>query len=161
MALIDCPECGKLVSTAAAACPGCGYPIAQKSDGATAQEPQPHSTELLAEVHVSWWAFFWHWVFFFLIIPPLAAWWQRSSVVLRVYPGRLMLERGMIAKCYREFLARDIRSIDIDQSFLSRIVGIGDLTISTAATVDASEHIKGIPDPHRIRDLILQQRGSR
>ena len=28
MALINCPECGKEVSTLAAACPACGYPIA-------------------------------------------------------------------------------------------------------------------------------------
>jgi hypothetical protein len=27
MALISCPECGRQISTAAEACPGCGYPI--------------------------------------------------------------------------------------------------------------------------------------
>lgn len=26
MALIDCPECGRQISTAAEACPGCGHP---------------------------------------------------------------------------------------------------------------------------------------
>jgi uncharacterized membrane protein YdbT with pleckstrin-like domain len=119
------------------------------------------STELLAEVRQSWWHFFWHLVFFWLIVPLVIAWWKRASVVLRVYPGRLMLERGMFSKCYREFLARDIRSIDIDQSFLNRMVGIGDLNISTAATVDAAEQIAGIPDPHAVRDLILAQRGGK
>jgi uncharacterized membrane protein YdbT with pleckstrin-like domain len=123
----------------------------------TAAEPE---TELLAEVRPSRWRFFWHWVFFFLVVPPIIAWWRRRSVVLRVYPGRLMLERGIFTKCYREFLARDIRSIDIDQTFLARLVGIGNLSISTAATVDAAEQIVGIPDPHGVRDLILAQRGS-
>ena len=55
-------------------------------------------------------------------------------------------------------MARDIRSIEIDQSLLARMVGIGDLTISTAATVDADEEIEGIPDPKAVRDLILAQR---
>ena len=37
MALINCPECGKQVSDAAAACPGCAYPLSQ----ATQQQPKP------------------------------------------------------------------------------------------------------------------------
>lgn len=157
MALIKCPECGKEVSSAAPSCPGCGYPVAAEAPAA-GNEP---STELLAEVRQSWWYFFWYLLFFWLIVPLVIAWWKRASVVLRIYPGRLMLERGMFSKCYREFLARDIRSIDIDQSFLARTVGVGDLNISTAATVDAAERIAGIPNPHAVRDLILAQRGGR
>ena len=30
MALINCPECGKIVSALATACPNCGHPISQK-----------------------------------------------------------------------------------------------------------------------------------
>ncbi len=33
MALMRCPECDRSVSTAAAACPGCGYPIAGRERG--------------------------------------------------------------------------------------------------------------------------------
>lgn len=153
MALVDCPECGKQVSTAAATCPSCGFPVA-----AQLAEPAPAHDKLLAEVRPSWWHFFWHLFFFFLIVPVFVAWWKRSSVVLRVYPGRVTLERGLLSKCNREFDARDIRSIDIDQGILSRMVGIGTLTISTAATVDPEEEIEGIPDPKGVRDLILAQR---
>ncbi len=158
MPLINCPECGRQVSTEAQACPACGYPVAQKSAPAVAATSV--STELLAEVRPSWWSFFWHLFFFWLIVPPIIAWVRRASIVLRVYPGRILLERGLFSKCYREFMARDIRSIDIDQGLLARIVGIGNLTISTAATVDAAEQIKGIPDPKVVRDLILAQRGG-
>ena len=65
-----------------------------------------------------------------------------------------------MSKCYQDYLARDIRSIDIDQSLLARMVGIGDMTISTAATVEAAEKIEGIPNPKAIRELILKQRGN-
>src|SRR6185369_3206241 len=120
MALIACPECSREVSSAAPACPACGFPVASGQEAELS--PASQSTELLAEVRPSWWCYFWHLFFFWLIVPPLIAWWQRAAVVLRIYPGRLTIERGMFSKCFREFRARDIRSIDIDQSFLDRMV---------------------------------------
>ena len=163
MPLIDCPECGRQVSTAAKACPACGFPVAEKlSTGEVMRQPPaaPTANELLAEVRPSCWNYFWHWVFFFLIVPPITAACRRASTVLRVYPNRVTLERGLFSKCYQDFLPRDIRSIDVDQGFLARLVGIGDITISTAATVEAAEKIEGIPDPKGIRELILAQRGK-
>jgi hypothetical protein len=162
MALIDCPECQRPVSTEAHACPGCGYPVAEKLAQTPAPgdaSPGPQGAEVLAEVHPSWWGFFWHFFFFWLIIPPIVAWVRRASTVLRIFPGRITLERGLISKCYQDYHPRDIRSIDIDQSFFQRIVDIGDITISTAATAEGSDHINSIPDPRGLRDLILSQRG--
>jgi TonB family protein len=39
VSLIDCPECGRQISSAAFACPGCGYPAAQ----AFAPPPRPRT----------------------------------------------------------------------------------------------------------------------
>lgn len=160
MALIDCPECGKQVSTAAKACPACGFPVAEKVVSPAASPSAANESPLLAEVRPSWWQFFWHLFFFFLIVPPLIAWYRRASIVLRIFSGRITIERGVFSKCYQDYLPRDIRSIDIDQSLLARMVNIGDLTISTAATTEASEKIEGIPDPKGLRELILRQRGN-
>jgi hypothetical protein len=66
----------------------------------------------------------------------------------------------MLSKCYQDFLPRDIRSIDIDQSFLGRMTDTGNITISTAATVEGAETVDGIPDPKGVRELILAQRGG-
>jgi len=137
-------------------CPSCGYPVAAQLSPAN---PKPaDSNELLADARASWWHYFWHLFFFWLIVPPIVAWFRRTATVLRIYPGRITVEHGIVTKCYREFLVRDIRSVDIDQGFLARLVGIGDLTISTAATVDAAERIAGIPHPHALREMILAQR---
>ena len=166
MPLINCPDCGKQVSTAAKACPSCGYPVTENlaaSPGATsaaASVPAGNTNELLAEVRPSWWNYFWHLFFFFLIVPPIIAAFKRASVAMRIYSGRITIERGIFSKCYQDFIPRDIRAIDVDQSFLGRIVGIGDLTISTAATVEAAEKIEGIPDPRGVKELILEQRGK-
>lgn len=165
MALINCPECGKQVSAAAHACPMCGYPVAEKlarQPGAEAGAAGGGGVgELLAEVRPSWWGFFWHLFFFWLIVPPLIAYFRRASTVLRIYPERIRLERGLVSKCCRDFNPRDIRAVDIDQSLFQRLVGIGDLTISTAATIEAAEEIQSIPDPQKVRDLIVAQRAGK
>jgi hypothetical protein len=164
MALIECPECKKPVSSEARSCPVCGYPVAEKV-GAAALEPGPEKNqgpqELLAEVRPSWWGYFWHWFFFFLLVPPIIAWFKRNSTVLRIYRNRITLERGILSKCYQDYDPRDIRSIDVDQSFLHRLLGIGHITISTAAAVEGAEVVRSIPDPQGIRELILAQRRDR
>ena len=160
MALIACPECGNQVSTAAKACPNCGYPVAErvgKESGPTTAAGSENN-QVLAEIRPSWWGYFWNLFFFFLIVPPIIAAFHRAATRLLIYPDRIHLERGLFSKCYRDYNPRDIRSIDIDQNFLQRLVGIGDITISTAATVEAAEQIKSIPDPMGVRDLILAQR---
>lgn len=161
MPLIECPECKKMVSSEAHACPFCGYPVAEKLRAAADTSPagdEMATGELLAEVRPSGWAYFWYWFFFFLIIPPFIGWLKRGATVLRVYRERITIERGIFSKCYQDYTPRDIRSIDVDQSFISRMLGIGDITISTSATVEASEKLKSIPDPHKLRELILAQR---
>lgn len=166
MALINCPECGKSVSSLARACPVCGYPVAEKLAANSEFTPpaallSSHRSAPLLEVRPSWWGYFWHLFFFWLIVPPFIAFFQRASTVLRIFPDRITLERGLFSKCYQDFNPQDIRSIDIDQSLLQRMVGIGSITISTSATVEASEQIKSIPDPKAVRDLIMAQRGNR
>ena len=154
MPLIACPECGREVSTAAKSCPACGFPVAEKL-------PAPVSAslatdELLAEIRPSWWGYFWWLCFAWLIIPLIVAWVKRSAVVLRIYRQRITLERGLLNKCEREFFMRDVRAIDIDQSFFGRMVGVGDIT--TAASADGTERVEGVPNPQGIRDLIIAQR---
>jgi membrane protein YdbS with pleckstrin-like domain len=158
--LINCPECDRQVSTEAQTCPSCGYPVAAKLAASQPVAAAP-ADELLREIRPSWWHFFWHLFFFWLIVPLIIALCRRAATILRIYANRITLERGLFSKCYQDFIPRDIRSIDVDQSFLQRLVGIGDITISTAATVEASEKIEGIPDPKGARELILAQRGEK
>jgi uncharacterized membrane protein YdbT with pleckstrin-like domain len=130
---------------------------AQPAQPSAAPTPA-RSTEPLIEVRPSWWHFFWYLAFAWLLIPWLIAWLKRRQTLMRVYADRVSLERGLLRKCYREFFIRDIRSIDIDQGMLAKLVGIGDVTFSTAASQDGAECIEGIPNPQQIRDLVIAHR---
>jgi membrane protein YdbS with pleckstrin-like domain len=162
MALIACPECSRQISTEAQACPACGYPLAQRSRGANVSpEPRPNAPAkddpqvVLLEVRPSWWNFAWHLLFFWLLIPLFIALYRRHSFLLRIYSDRVSIEEGFWAKETSEFFIKDIRSIDVRQGFWGRLVGIGDITISTAATVDASEAATGVARPMQIKEMLI------
>ena len=165
MALISCPECAREVSTEATACPGCGYPLAERS-GAAILSPKIQASaadaadtqSVLLEVRPSWWNFGWHLLFFWLLIPLLIALYRRHSFVMRIYSDRVSVEEGFWSKETSEFFIKDIRSIDVRQGVWGRLVGIGDVTISTAATVDAAEEARGVAQPNRIKELLISQR---
>ena len=116
-----------------------------------------HDTVLM-EVRPSWWNYFWYLVFFWLLIPLFIALYRRYSFVMWIYPDRVSIEEGFWAKETSEFFIRDIRSIDVRQGVWGRMVGVGDVTISTAATVDAAEEAHGVADPKAIKELLISQR---
>ena len=165
MALIFCPECSKQVSTAAKVCPGCGYPIADQglptvpaSVAPAAERIPPGAQTLILEVRPSWWNYGWHLFFCWLLVPLFIALYKRHSFVMRIYSDRVSVEEGFWSKETSEFFIKDIRSIDVKQGVWGRLVGIGDVTISTAATVDAAEEAQGVADPNRIKELLISQR---
>ncbi|MBC8001244.1 MAG: PH domain-containing protein [Opitutaceae bacterium] len=165
MALMACPECGRQVSTDARACPGCGYPMAEPGIP-PARPVVPEAAEVdavgaqsvLMEVRPSWWNFGWHLLFFWLLVPLLIALYRRHTFVMRIYSDRVSVEEGFWSKETSEFFIKDIRSIDVRQGVWGRLVGIGDVTISTAATVDAAEEARGVAQPNQIKELLISQR---
>ncbi len=163
MALITCPECGNAVSTEARMCPSCGYPVAERrsAEKMAAAAGVPLTTDPntpLLQVRPSWWNYGWHLLFFFLLIPPLIAIYRRYSFSLVIYPDRITIIEGFWSKEYSDFFIRDIRSVDVRQGIWARMVRIGDILISTAATVEASETAPGVPDPDRIKELLISLR---
>ena len=165
MALIACPECGNQVSTEATACPACGFPPTERSDAAPASPAaQARAVDavgaqsVLLEVRPSWWNYGWHLLFSWLLVPLLVALYRRHSFVMRIYADRVSVEEGFWSKESSEFFIKDIRSIDVRQGVWGRMVGIGDVTISTAATVDAAEAARGVPQPKHIKELLISRR---
>ena len=79
---------------------------------------------------------------------------------MRIYSDRVAIEEGFWSKETSEFFIKDIRSIDVKPGIWGRMVGIGDVTISTAATVDAAEEAHGVAQPKRIKERLISQRQS-
>ena len=163
MALIACPECARQISTEAKTCPGCGYPVAERRvDEPGAGDKAPPGTvsgqPVLMEVRPSWWNFGWHLLFCWLLIPWLIALYRRHSFVMRIYADRVSIEEGFWAKETSEFFIKDIRSVDVRRGVWGRLVGIGDVTVSTAASVDGAEEAFGVAQPNRIKELLISRR---
>ena len=163
MALITCPECGKAISTEARICPGCGYPMPTQGAASPPAElvrrAGPADTQsVLLEVRPSWWNYGWHLLFAWLLVPLIIALYRRHSFVMRIYSDRVSIEEGFWSKESSEFFIKDIRSIEVRQGVWGRLVGIGDVTISTAATVDAAEEASGVAHPDVIKELLISRR---
>jgi len=173
-----CPGCGHPVAEQARRDPRASPP----ADSARAAEAVGKQSVLL-EVRPSWWNFAGQFLLFLLIGSLLiafapSAWWnfgwlglviwpgvllllafyRRRSFVMRIYADRVSVEEGFFSKEGSEFFIKDIRAVDVRQGLWSRLVGIGDVTISTAATVDATEEAPGVPHPNHIKDLLIAQR---
>ena len=104
----------------------------------------------------SWWNYFWYFFFFYLLFPPIIAITKRFSLRLFVFNNRIVLVRGILSKHSKELFIKDIRTIDVSQTFPQRIVGIGSLMIATAGTSGYEFVIKGISNP----DGVVQEINS-
>jgi len=84
--------------------------------------------------------------------------WKRASLTLRVHEDRIVIERGILAKNMKELFITDIRTIDINQSIFQRVMGTGDLAISTPGVSQTKDVLQGFPDPASIKDTIIRLR---
>ena len=155
MALITCQECGREVSDQAEACPHCGHPAPEGAAAETVLHDVAPSmlwthpfTTLISILLIA--AFGLGLIILFVI------WLQCHSTQLIVTTRRSTLRKGLFAKQTTEVLHRDVRNLQVDQSFLQRMVGIGRLSISSAGQSDLEISIEGIHDPDGIARTIRQ-----
>lgn len=90
----------------------------------------------------------------------LLIWWLESlNTKLTITNKRSILRRGILSRYETEAWHRDVRTIEVGQSFGQRIFGVGSIGISTAGQGDVEIRISGIPDPDQVRTIIDQYRG--
>lgn len=82
--------------------------------------------------------------------------WLRFSVArsLEITNKRVIERRGLFSRRVNEVLHNHIRNISVNQSFLDRIFNIGQVGISSAGQADIEIHMRDIPDPRKIREII-------
>lgn len=102
----------------------------------------------------SWLNFVVHALFFWLVIPVFVAIWKKFSLVLKVTEDKVIMERGILSKKKKEIFTSDVRTIDIDQSMLQRMFGIGDVKIAAAGTGGYEDVAYGMANPEKIKEAI-------
>ena len=89
----------------------------------------------------------------------LVPWWLHSrSITLTVTNRRTILRRGIFSKSLSDVQNEDVRNIQVSQSFVQRLMGVGSIGLSTAGQNDIEIRVDGIPDPNAVRELINRSR---
>jgi uncharacterized membrane protein YdbT with pleckstrin-like domain len=83
------------------------------------------------------------------------------SVDWSVTSDRIIERRGLLATNRREMELADIRSVEVSQRLLQRMLGLGDVTIASAASADFIVHLNHIAKPAEIAETVRQARLKR
>lgn len=87
------------------------------------------------------------------------SWWITViNTRLTITEKRLTLREGILSKNIHDVFVSDIRSVQIQQTLLQRILGTGTVEVSGAATVEADIKIHGIPNAYEVKECIDKHR---
>ncbi|MBI4687709.1 MAG: PH domain-containing protein [Nitrospirae bacterium] len=93
--------------------------------------------------------------FVLLIVVGLAAVF-RFRYLFTITNDRIIMREGLIARNTNEMKVRHIRSMHVKQNPIERILGIGTLTVISAADGEAAVVFKGINDPQMVKETIYK-----
>ena len=87
---------------------------------------------------------------------------RRSSVEYRVTTRRVEVQRGLLSKSSQEIRIPDIRAINVRKTGFSGLLGVGDLSFSSASGGEEDVNFPQAPGAHRIKNRVrrLQDRGA-
>jgi len=92
--------------------------------------------------------------FIFTIIRARTVNWSLTS-------DRLIEKRGLVASRRREMELADIRSVEVSKRVFQRMIGLGDVTIASAASADYAIRLNDIYDPDLAAETIRKARLKR
>jgi uncharacterized membrane protein YdbT with pleckstrin-like domain len=78
---------------------------------------------------------------------------KTRATSLTVTEHELLYEKGILSKERLAVSLRHVRSVQVNQGLVNRILGVGTIEIKTAG--DEPEFtVKDLPDPHEVREAI-------
>lgn len=105
--------------------------------------PENRPTMILLALPVVGWAALAVWVVF-----------TRLSSSLEVTNKRTVLRHGFLSRSSSEVLHDHVRNIEIDQTFMQRVMRVGKIGVSSSGQDGIEVQIERIPNPRKIRDII-------
>ncbi|MGB7347741.1 MAG: PH domain-containing protein [Pirellulaceae bacterium] len=92
-------------------------------------------------------------------IPIMLVWWIRSkSTELTVTDKRTRLHRGWLSRSITEVWHRDVRNVQLHQSFFQRIFDTGRIGVSSAGQDGIEIDVSGLRNPDQIKGIIDEHR---
>ena len=85
---------------------------------------------------------------------------ETRATMFTVTDSELLYEKGILSKDRTSVSLRHIRSVNVMQSFVHRILGVGTIQISTAGDLPEFT-IVDMPDPHLISEAIANAQETR
>ena len=76
-----------------------------------------------------------------------------KSKKVTVTKYNILLEEGLLSKHRREVAIEKVRTVDVKQGFIHRILGVGDIEVYTAGDLPEFE-VKCFPNPNEIREIV-------
>ena len=95
-------------------------------------------------------------VAFVVLIWPLPSALRRQFTKTTISGERLHYETGMFAKTTRTIQLSKLQDLRVDQTFMQRIFGVGNLSIETAGAA-SWEAIRHVDNPQAVADEILNR----
>ena len=88
-------------------------------------------------------------------------WWlQCLGTTLTITDTRTTLRRGILSKYTNEVLHKHVRNVQVYQSLFQRILGTGNVGISSAGQSKIEIQVSGIPNPEDVRAIITSQQSD-
>lgn len=84
----------------------------------------------------------------------LIAWLQTRYTRLSVTNRRTVLRRGLLSRRTSEVRHKDVRNLQVKQTTLERLLGVGDLLISSAGQDDIEISVEGLSNPEHVAAVI-------
>jgi uncharacterized membrane protein YdbT with pleckstrin-like domain len=97
-----------------------------------------------------------------MILPVLLLLWpavramRRQFTCITLTADRLRLETGALSKTTRTIQLSKLQDVRVDQSFMQRIFGVGDLSIETAGQ-GSRETVHNVDSPQALADEIMNR----
>ncbi|MCK9230028.1 MAG: PH domain-containing protein [Syntrophales bacterium] len=168
-----CSFCGEAILLAAVKCKHCGEFLDGRNRQAAAAPPPPQPKKSKLQVENDLWKgnpsylyYLGHFIFGVILLPLFGlgllfivyALLDRNFKVYTLTNKRVMSKAGIISRKIHEIGVRDIRNINVKQSILERLFGLGTIEIASAGTGGIEVSFAGINNPMRARDLIRREK---
>lgn len=91
---------------------------------------------------------------------PLVIWWLvvTRGATLEITNKRTIQRKGLFSRATSEVLHDHVRNIQVDQSFVERVLQVGTVGISSSGQDGIEVQVRNLPNPRKIRSVIDKYR---